>query len=365
MKRIVYTVRSLSNSGGIERCLINKANWLIDKGYDITIITEDSIECFYQVNPRINILTLNVRKRLSEHLLVRIYRFIVFSMTYGFNLSRILRNINPDVVISVNARDFVILPFVNRKSKKIYEFHWIVSRTSDNQNLLSKTVSKIMDIVGNCYDSVILLTQKDKESSSNRWKNVRVIPNSCTLTCDTPAKLSSNRAIAVGNLFHIKGFSRLIDIWGIVHQQYPNWSLSIYGDGYLKDELQSKIDACSLTSVVKLEGKIVDIKSAYLQSLFSLVSSYEESFSLTLLEAQTCGLPVIAFDCPFGPSEIIRNGCDGFLIPNNDIQQFADKVCKLIGDENLRKEMGYNAINNSKRFTEDKVMQLWVQLFDE
>lgn len=86
---------------------------------------------------------------------------------------------------------------------------------------------------------------------------------------------------------------------------------------------------------------------------------------LTLLEAQTCGLPVVAFDCPFGPSEIIRNGCDGFLIPNNDIQEFADKVCKLIEDEKLRKEMGYNAIKNSKRFTEDKVMQLWIQLFDE
>ena len=63
MKKIVYTVTSLSNSGGIERCLINKANWLVDNDYDVTIITEDSINCFYQVDPRVKILSLNIKKR--------------------------------------------------------------------------------------------------------------------------------------------------------------------------------------------------------------------------------------------------------------------------------------------------------------
>lgn len=366
MKRIVYTVTSLSNAGGIERVLVNKANWLVNGGGDVSIITENTAESFYQVDPRIKIYTLDISKPSSNCKIIRILNFIIFSINYGFKMLHLLRKINPDVVISVNARDFPILPFVNRKSKKIYEFHWIVSQISkDKELMLEKISGKIMNIIGNCYDNIVLLTQKDKEHNGSKWNNVTVIPNARTFVCYTPATLLNNRAIAVGNLFHIKGFSRLIDVWSIVHQRYPSWTLSIYGDGYLRDELQTKINELSLTDVIKLEGKVVDIKDAYLQSSLSLISSYEESFSMTLLEAQTCGLPAIAFDCPFGPSEIITDGVDGFLIPDGDIQAFANRVCLLIENENLRKEMGYNAFNNSGRFTEDKVMAQWIALFEE
>ena len=366
-KKIVYTVTSLGNSGGIERVLINKVNWLIKNGgYDVYIITEDSKDPFYQVDPRINILSLNITKRFSKYLIIRLFRLVVFLICYGFKISRFLRQINPGIVISANARDNIILPFVHRKSKKIYEYHWIVSKKySKNKQWKGCISKKVADVIGNRYDSIILLTKQDKLYNNNNWSNVEVIPNARTFTCDTPAKLSRNRAIAVGNLFHIKGFGRLLDVWRIVHQRHPDWSLSIYGDGYLREELQLKIDNLSLTDVVKLEGKIMDIKDAYIQSSFSLCSSYEESFSMVILEAQTCGLPVVAFDCPYGPSEIINDRIDGFLIPDGEIQNFADKVCLLIENEELRKKMGHNAFNNSERFAEDKIMSLWIQLFDK
>ena len=120
MKRIVYTVRSLGNSGGVERVLVNKANWLIKNGggiYDVTIITEDNAESFYQVDPRIKIQSLNITKQLSNSAIIRILRFVLFAINYWFKISHVLNEIKPDVVISVNARDFYILPFVNKKSK--------------------------------------------------------------------------------------------------------------------------------------------------------------------------------------------------------------------------------------------------------
>lgn len=365
MKRIVYTVTSLSNAGGTERVLVNKANWLVNSGYDISIITESSTKSFYQVDPRIKIYALDISKPSSDYIIIRFINLIIFFVTYGVKISRLLRKINPDIVISINARDFSILPFVNRKSKKIYEFHFIVSQLKAKESMLVKIVSKIMNIIGNCYDYIVLLTQKDKEHNGNKWDNVIVIPNARTFFCNTPAKLENNRAIAVGNLFNIKGFGRLIDVWSIVHQRHPDWKLSIYGEGHLRDELQSKINELSLSDVIKLEGQTVDIKNAYLRSSLSLISSYEESFSMTLLEAQTCGLPAIAFDCPFGPSGIITDGVDGFLISEGDIQAFANKICLLIENETLRKEMGYNAVNNSARFAEDKVMAQWIALFEE
>lgn len=370
MKRIVYTVRSLGNSGGVERVLVNKANWLIKNGggiYDVTIITEDNAESFYQVDPRIKIQSLNITKQLSNSAIIRILRFVLFTINYWFKILHVLNEIKPDVVISVNARDFYILPFVNKKSKKIYEFHWIVSRPfkeARGASIVERIGRRLSDVIGNHYDGIVLLTQKDKENIENDWKNVEVIPNACTFTCETKSELLNNRAIAVGNLFHVKGFSRLIDVWNIVYQRYPEWSLSIYGDGYLREELQQKINGLSLTEVVKLEGKVKNIRDAYMQSSFSLISSYEESFSLTLLEAQACGLPVIAFDCPYGPSELITQGVDGFLIPDGDIQAFADKVCELIENKELRNEMGYNAFRHSKLFSEEEVMSRWVKLLD-
>ena len=278
---------------------------------------------------------------------------------------------------------FYILPFVNKKSKKIYEFHWIVSRPfkeARGASIVERIGRRLSDVIGNHYDGIVLLTQKDKENIENDWKNVEVIPNACTFTCETRSELLNNSAIAVGNLFHVKGFSRLIDVWNIVYQRYPEWSLSIYGDGYFIDILLKimsctimgylrtigigNINGLSLTEVIKLEGKVKNIRDAYMQSSFSLISSYEESFSLTLLEAQACGLPVIAFDCPYGPSELITQGVDGFLIPDGDIQAFADKVCELIENKELRNEMGHNAFRHSKLFSEEEVMSRWVKLLD-
>ena len=233
MKRFVYTIRSLGNSGGLERVCINKANWLVSKGYGVTIITEDAAGCFYQVDSRIRILSLNIAKKISDNLIKRLWRFLLFSIEYWLKISRFLREIKPDAVISMNARDFYILPFLNKRSKKIYEFHWIVSqpgKKKGNGSLVERVAKKFADIIGNNYDSIVLLAQKDKEHIDNEWKNVKVIPNALTFSCDIPATLSESSAIAVGNLFHVKGFSRLIDVWSIVHERYPDCTLSIYGE---------------------------------------------------------------------------------------------------------------------------------------
>ena len=366
MKSIVYTVTSLRNSGGIERVLINKANWLTERGYRVSIITEKTTDSFYKVDSRIQICSLGIDKRSFRCPILSFFAYILFCVRYWFKISNLLETITPEIVISANANDFLVLPFVYKRSKKIYEFHWIVSpRNRDKESIKERISKKLMDVIGNKYDNIILLTSKDKEHMGNRWKNVKVIPNGCPFTCDVPASLVNNRAIAIGNLFHIKGFSRLIDVWSLVHKRFPNFSLSIYGDGYLKEELQSKINDLSLSDVVKLEGRVSNIKECLSASSLVLVSSYEESFSMVILEAHTCGLPVVSFDCPFGPSEIITDGVDGFLIPNDNLEDFANKICLLIENEKLRKDMGNMAYHNSKRFAEEKVMPMWVHLFDE
>ena len=99
-----------------------------------------------------------------------------------------------------------------------------------------------------------------------------------------------------------------------------------------------------------------------MNSSMLLMTSIYEPFGLVLPEAMSCGLPVVAFDCPYGPAEIITDGVDGFLIKNRDVENFSNRVCQLIENKNLRIQMGQAAIKSSQRYKADKIMPQWKDL---
>ena len=95
------------------------------------------------------------------------------------------------------------------------------------------------------------------------------------------------------------------------------------------------------------------------------MTSLFEPFGLVLAEAMSCGLPVVAYDCPYGPADIISDGVDGMLISNRNVNEYVEKVCQLIENEELRREMGHAGIHSSQRYSASSVMPLWVQLFKD
>ena len=108
-----------------------------------------------------------------------------------------------------------------------------------------------------------------------------------------------------------------------------------------------------------------DVFDRYLNSSMLLMSSLYEPFGLVLAEAMSCGLPVVAFDCPYGPADIIKNGIDGFLVENRNIGVFANRVCLLIEDEQLRKKMGKTGVQSAQRYKAENIMPLWNCFFSE
>ena len=110
---------------------------------------------------------------------------------------------------------------------------------------------------------------------------------------------------------------------------------------------------------------VADIFERYLESSFLLLTSLYEPFGLVMPEAMSCGLPVVAFDCPSGPAQIITDGVDGFLIKERNIEEFADKVCSLIESSDLRHAMGKAAIQSSQKYSTDQIMAQWMSLFNE
>ena len=107
------------------------------------------------------------------------------------------------------------------------------------------------------------------------------------------------------------------------------------------------------------------IFQAYQVSSLLISTSLFEPFGLVIPEAMSCGLPVVAYDCPYGPSDIITDGVDGFLIKNRDVNSFSIRICQLIESHDLRCQMGQNGILSSQRYNISDIMSKWISLFEQ
>ncbi|QQT25882.1 glycosyltransferase family 4 protein [Sphingobacterium spiritivorum] len=369
---IVYCISGTFNSGGMERVLTNKANYLVRQGYDISIITTDQKgrKPYFTLDPRIDQhdLGINYKDDLDKGLLTRVITYFRKQRKHRKALSTLLKKLNADIAISMFDHDGSFLHKIKDGSKKVMEIHFSrFKRIQYNRKGVWKWIdlfraAEDLNIVKQ-YDKFVVLTQEDKEY----WGDIHhmtVIPNANSFVTDQQALLETKNVIAVGRYDYQKGFDNLIRIWQQVHQVHPDWMLNIYGQGPLKEYLQQIIDELKLSEVIHLCAPVKNIEQEYLNSSMLVMTSRYEGFGLALTEAQTCGLPLIAYACKCGPRDIIRKGYNGFLIAEDDERNFAEKINLLIENDNLRREMGKNAVEMSQRYSETVVMQQWLNLFN-
>jgi len=213
------------------------------------------------------------------------------------------------------------------------------------------------------FDLLISLSSEDAKDWS-RFVKTKIINNVVHLqrkgkhsTCD------SKRVIFSGRYVEQKGVFDLLKIWKIVFIYHPDWHLDLYGDGPLGEELRSK--AVQLNANIHVFSSDANIMDRYCEHSILVLSSLFEPFGLVIVEAMSCGLPVVAFNCPYGPSNIISDGKDGFLVPDRDIECFANRICQLIDNKDLRLRMGQHGIISAQNYSSEKIMPQWIQLFDD
>jgi glycosyltransferase involved in cell wall biosynthesis len=177
------------------------------------------------------------------------------------------------------------------------------------------------------------------------------------------SSLENKKVLFVGRYSKQKGIPDLFRVWELVNQRHPDWQLNLYG-GMGEDYEYALAEADRLQTNIRISTETADIFNQYRESSIFVLTSIYEPFGLVLPEAMSYGLPVVSFDCPYGPANIISDGVDGFLIKNRDVNAFADRVCTLIEDTKLRQQMGRAAIMSSKRFAAEKIMPKWKTLFD-
>lgn len=371
--KIIYSIGATHNSGGMERVLANKANYLVEKGYEVIIVTTDQQDKppFFELNSSIRQYDLNINYSANNG--KGIWNKLLFfpwkQWKHRTELKKLLGEQKADIVVSMFDGDASFLWKIKDGSRKVLEIHFSrYKRLQYNRSGLWKWVDKYRtkqdEVIAQKYDRFVVLTEEDRQYWGE-LSNIRVIPNANTFETKETASLENLRAIAVGRLEQQKGFEDMIRAWQHVYSRYPEWKLSIFGQGNLKQKLLDLIESLSLKNVVSLENPVSDIKDKYLDSSILLMTSRYEGLPMSLLEAQCCGLPMVSYTCKCGPRDIIRDGKNGYLIPEGDILLFAEKVNKIIENQALRKEMGKQSKELSANFQEDRIMGLWENLFKE
>ena len=372
--RIVYCTPALYFAGGMERVLTMKANYFAEHfGYDVTIILTDGKEkpIFYPLSDKVKVINLDIgfEELWTCSFLKKIFFYLKKQHLYKKLLNRELMRIRPDITVSMLRREINFINDIQDGSKKIGEIH--INRANFRnfegnnalKNLFSKfwmnsLLSKLQRL-----DRFVVLTEKDKEA----WvelKNVCVIPNPLSFTSTRRSTLSEKRIIAVGRYCHEKGYDLLLKAWVIVQNCTTDWRLEIFGEGD-RTQYEEMVDTLNLDRHrCILNGRSSKIQDEFLNSSLSVCSSKFEGFGLVITEAMACGLPVVSFDCPWGPRAIISDGEDGMLVENGNVDKLAEALVLMIQNPKQRKAMADKAIENVQRFSIDQIAGQWKSLFE-
>lgn len=357
--KIVYLYPSLALWGGIERILVHKMNYLASVyGEDVYIITSDQGEhkIPYPLDERVHFMDLKIHfhKQYRYGIVRRLWVRWQLSRRYHAELRKTLDEIRPDVLVCASSQGIRSILYTKGQTPLVVESH---VNFSHPDSWLHHILNHINHYWISKTKAVVTLTEGDAVDWRRVCKQVYVIPNIVHLNeSGKYSECTNKRAVFVGRLVEQKGLPDLITVWRIVHQRHPDWQLDIYGEG--------KMDSIPEINLY-VYPPALNIFDKYMESSMLLLTSVYEPFGLVMPEAMSCGIPVVAFDCPHGPAMIISDGEDGFLIKNRDCQVFADRVCQLIENQELRQSMGKHAIESSRRFSADKIMPKWKQLFNQ
>lgn len=352
MKNIAFLIYDTSIIGGAENISIDLANTL-SKEYNTHIIS------VFSANKQ---AAFPINDTCKQHLLSP----KVISITKNiYSLSKKCREIikkeKIDLIISVTPGIISIASIASTflDTKHIF---W------EHSNLENQTYGKkhlLRQYIGASFaDKIITLTKRDMNNYINRF---RINENRITYIYNyfKPSRIvkdyniDSKEIVTVGRLKSVKGYDRLVEVAKLVFEHKQDWQWHIYGDGDQEKFLLEKIKEYKLEKNLILKGLSKEIDIILPKYSMFVLTSYYEGLPLVLLEAKTASLPIISFDCPTGPSEIINNNENGYIVENGNIREMAKKILDLIEDKEKRIYFSKNSDNNLYLFDKENIVEIW------
>jgi glycosyltransferase involved in cell wall biosynthesis len=368
--------------GGVPRTSLNLAHQLAERGYDVEIVTlvQRRDEPFFPVDERVRVTVLADQRpprrgpRPYRSLVRRLERqpsrllattpdadVKIASLWTDLLLRRKLRSIRSGVVIATRPALAVALtrwarPGVARVTQEHISFR---GRNPRAREALRAAAAGL--------DALLTLTQEDRDLWRDALRGtdteVRAIPNASPFDVGEPAALESRIVLAAGRLSHQKGFDRLVPAFATVARKFPDWQLHIYGKGPDEGKLKQAVREADLDGKVILKGLVPGLEQAFQDASIYAMSSRFEGLPMVLLEAMSKGVPIVSFDCPEGPRQLVEHGSNGLLVPEGDVDALGAALLRLVEDAEERRRMGRAGLEAARRYTADAVVGQWEELF--
>lgn len=356
MKNIAIVIGDISKSAGTERAVTNLSNILQNSGnYNVIIISQYSKigqKCYYPLNSSVEIEHLEMH---NNGLLDR------FKTSKGLvqKIDSLCNKYAVDVIIGTTHGYNIQVTKLKVNAKKIGCEHLNYDSAPWYSRILRRFAYPRLD-------AVVCLTKKDAEKYNFIDKNkLFVIQNSLSFCVETPAKLENKRIIAIGRLTRQKGWDYLVAAAKKIKAEIPDWHIDIYGAGEEKESLLMQMKNNCTDDFISIHDPTSNIKNEMLSSSIMVETSRWEGLPMVLVEGEACGLPLVGFDCPEGPNEIIKHNECGYLVSVGDIEKLSEYVIKIAKNAELRKQLGKKSIELAERFSPESVGKQWFRLIEK
>lgn len=379
MVDILFIVENANLSGGTEILTFNLMNAMRERGMNVIILSIIPYTGNYD-----NIISLEyVDYKSWNNIDNSIYNKLAFCILSDRVLCNILcrkiKELQPKLVINQTYDIITALPLKSNNIAQV--FNWsIIGYEQSVRNIISQKdiITRLLssfyifglslrrhNILNKIPKSIILTQAATKElkrlNNNIRDEQIIVIPDPLPYSEDSHSisSLNNNNIIFVGRLSHEKGVMRLLRIWKKISKKLPNYTLSIYGDGNEKIQMENFIKAQSINNV-RFMGFISDLKSIYINADLLCMTSDTEGFGMVLIEAMYFGVPCISFDCPISPKEII--GEAGIVIPCFDEEKYSNEIISFLSNPVRMKELQIKSLSRAKDFYMNKIVEKWINI---
>lgn len=344
-------IEDITKRNGTERAVVNLANILSSiLNLQVTVFSVCS------TNGTAGFELVNDIK--IQHLNFCFSRGIWNRLKFIFLLHSLSKKKGIDVLIGTTTSFNCMLTLIPGKLKKIACEHFFYGAITGKISIQRRLLYPLV----NC---VVVLTRRDAENYDFiRREKLSVIPNSLPFEITPPPGykeeyLDRKSIIAVGRLTNQKGFDLLLKSAVQMKQIIPDWHINVFGDGRDKEYLIQMAKELKVIDFVTFHPATTNIIEKMKESSIFLLSSRYEGFGMVLIEAQECGLPIVSFDCPEGPSEIVEHGVNGFLVAPENINKLAEYTIKLAKNKALRQKFGVNGYWSCQKYSSTNIANLW------
>ncbi|HIV56838.1 MAG TPA: glycosyltransferase family 4 protein [Candidatus Stackebrandtia faecavium] len=379
--KIIFLAHSLDHIGGTIRATINTASALTHMGHDVEIVAvfKRHPKPKFAIHPGVTITTLldsttpktalpRLFDKIQKRRPSRFYpagdtRAVEYNALTDKRVSDYLRRSDADVIIGTRpGLNVYVARFAPPHAATIGQEHLFYDHHKPQlRDALAKEYSSL--------DALVTVSSADANNYRVNMPHLRdkvhFIPNSIVPSTLEPSTGDTKMVVAAGRIESSKRFHMLIEAFAVVHRTHPDWKLRIYGYGRKLKKLRSTVAKLGLGDAVSLMGQRTPLDPEWVKGSIAAMTSAYESFGLTLVEAMDNGLPVVSTACNYGPPEIISDGVDGLLTPVDDTAAFADALCRLIDDDELRHKMAKAAREKARDYHPETVGAQYVQLFEE